>query len=225
MAGFEKPEEQNPAQDFMQERPEVEAQPMPAQQDFMQERPMVQTPVEQQPPVQQPPHTYQQPPVQQPPHTYQQPPVQQPPYTYQQPPYTQQGYRAPYYTPQEDLGYLHRKKQETPARGQGVLGRLMGIFGMISSIVLMSAMMILCANFLGENVSAFLKVFEDQVVLLFMGVAEGLILSLLGVFLSRSAAKKGNTGTAAGKRMGLVGLVLSAINLADLILCLIVFLM
>lgn len=143
----------------------------------------------------------------------------------QTPPYTQQGYRPPYYTQQEDLGYLHVKKQAVPARGMGILGRILGILGMISSIIMMMVTMLLTVNYMEVGVREFLLAFEDHAVMLFAGALEGFFLSLFGVVASVRAARRGNTGTAAGKRMGGAGLVLSSLNLVDLILCLIVLLM
>lgn len=247
------PAPQPAPQDFMAQRPTVEAQPLPQEQSFMEQRPVVQAqPVYEQPtvpPVEEPMFPteeaqpiYQQPPVtgdftapaqpaeENPAPAREQPPVQQNPY-YTQPPYSNPrppygnpgGYRAPFYTQQEDLGYLHIKKPEAPARGLTILGRILGILGMISSIIMMTAMLLLWGSFM--DVSSFLVAFEEHSVLLFLGVFEGIALSLTGVLLSRSAAKKGNPSTAAGKRLGIVGLVLSAINLVDLILALIVLLM
>ena len=230
-----------PVQPLAQEQPPVQAQPAPPKQTFS--RPTVEawpygeTPAEEQElpgevyePVQQEPaprQPYTAP--QQPPHSAQQQPysTQQPPHSAQQQPYGQRQpfYRQPYYTQKEDLGYLHAKPVRTPAGGQAVLGRLLGIFGMISSIVLMMAMIFFCSIYMGESVRSFLQVFEEKSLLLFLGALEGLGLSLTAVLLSRSAAKKGNPSTAAGKRLGTVGLVLSGLNLADLILALIVLLM
>lgn len=258
MAGFEQPASQPAPEDFMQQRPSVEAQPLPQDQNFMAQRPTVEAqpvyeqpvteaqPVYEQPVTEAEPAAAQipvagdvippvQPPVENPPPVQEQPPVQQNPY-YTQPPYgTQQpysnprqpygnpgGYRSPFYTQMEDLGYLHMKKQDVPARGLGILGRILGILGMISSIIMMTAILFLCTNYMGIGVGAFLRAFEDKGILLFLGVFESIILSILGVALSRSAAKKGNPSTAAGKRLGIVGLVLSAVNLVDLILALIV---
>lgn len=269
MAGFEQPASQPAPQDFMQQRPSVEARPLPQDQNFMAQRPTVEAqPVYEQPvteaqPVYEQPVTeaqpvYEQPvteaqpaaaqipvagdvippvqpPVENPPPVQEQPPVQQNPY-YTQPPYgTRQsysnprqpygnpgGYRPPFYTQMEDLGYLHMKKQDVPARGLGILGRILGILGMISSIIMMTAMLFLCTYHMDIGIGAFLRAFEDKGILLFLGVFESIILSILGVALSRSAAKKGNPSTAAGKRLGIVGLVLSAVNLVDLILALIV---
>ena len=275
MAGFEQPASQPAPQDFMEQRPSVEAQPLPQDQNFMAQRPTVEAqpvyaqpvteaqpvyaqpvteatpvakvqpvtdtqPLNEQPAAAQSPVAENftvptQPPVENPPPVQEQPPVQQNPY-YTQPPYgTQQsysnprqpygnpgGYRSPFYTQMEDLGYLHVKKQDVPARGLGILGRILGILGMISSIIMMTAMLFLCTNYMGIGVGAFLRAFEDKGILLFLGVFESIILSILGVALSRSAAKKGNPSTAAGKRLGIVGLVLSAVNLVDLILALIV---
>lgn len=276
MAGFEQPASQPAPQDFMEQRPSVETQPLPQDQNFMAQRPTVEAqpvyaepvteaqpvyaqpvteatpvakvqpvtdtqPLNEQPAAAQSPVAENftvptQPPVENPPPVQEQPPVQQNPY-YTQPPYgTQQsysnprppygnpgGYRPPFYTQQEDLGYLHVKKQEAPARGLTILGRILGILGMISSIIMMTTMLFLCSNYM--DVMPFLAAFEEHSVLLFLGVFESIALSLAGVLLSRSAAKKGNPSTAAGKRLGIVGLVLSAINLVDLILALIVLLM
>lgn len=292
MAGFEQPASQPAPQDFMEQRPSVEAQPLPQDQNFMAQRPTVEAqpvyaepvteaqplytppvaeaapvmdaqPVYAQPvteatpvakvqpvtdtqPLNEQPAAAQipvagdvippvQPPVENPPPVQEQPPVQQNPY-YTQPPYgTRQsysnprqpygnpgGYRPPFYTQMEDLGYLHVKKQDVPARGLGILGRILGILGMISSIIMMTAMLFLCSYHMDIGMGAFLRAFEDKGILLFLGVFESIILSILGVALSRSAAKKGNPSTAAGKRLGIVGLVLSAVNLVDLILALIV---
>lgn len=258
MAGFEQPASQPAPQDFMEQRPSVEAQPLPQDQNFMAQRPTVESqPVYEQPVTEAQPVYEQhvteaqpaaaqipvagdvippvQPPVENPPPVQEQPPVQQNPY-YTQPPYgTQQsysnprqpygnpgGYRPPFYTQMEDLGYLHMKKQDAPARGLGILGRILGILGMISSIIMMTAMLFLCTYHMDIGVGAFLRAFEDKGILLFLGVFESIILSILGVALSRSAAQKGNPSTAAGKRLGIVGLVLSAVNLVDLILALIV---
>lgn len=225
MSGFEEPvkvaQPVQQGEDFMQERPVVEAQPLPEEQSFMQERPVVESQ-----PLQQPEEAPRQPEMaEEIPSAPTQP--SQPPYTAQQPPYGSQpyagqSYRAPYYTQQEELGYLHQKKQEAPARGKATLGRILGILGMISSIVLMSALLFLCSNYLGGSVRGFLDAFEEQSVLLFLGVFEGIALSLPGVLLSRSAGKQGNPSTTAGKRLGIVGLILSALNLVDLILCLII---
>lgn len=228
VAGFEesKAPEQDTMQDFMQQRPTVEAQPLPQEQDFAQEQPAAeQQPQQEQPPVYTQPQQPVDPQPQQPP--YQQPPYSQPGYgQYRQPPYSQPGYRAPFYTQKEDLGYLHIKKQaEEPARGLRILGQIFGILGMISSIIMMTTLLFLCTDYMGVSVSDFFVAFEERAVLLFLGVAESLALSLAGVLLSRAAKKKGNTSTAAGQRLGIVGLVLTAVNLADLILCLIVLLM
>lgn len=145
----------------------------------------------------------------------------------QEPPYAQQGYRAPYYTQKEDLGYLHQKSaaQPVPARGLGLLGRLTGIFGMISSIVLMATMLLFVSLNMEKGVTPMVYAFEEKAVLLFAAALEGVILSFLGIFLSHRAAAKGNPSTAAGKRLGIVGLILSALNVVDLILFLIVLLM
>ncbi|MBQ8586650.1 MAG: zinc-ribbon domain-containing protein [Oscillospiraceae bacterium] len=251
MAGFEQPASQPAPQDFMEQRPTVEAQPV-YEQPVTEAQPVYEQPVTEAQPVYEQPVTEAepaaaqipvagdvippvQPPVENPPPVQEQPPVQQNPH-YTQPPYgTQQsysnprqpygnpgGYRSPFYTQMEDLGYLHVKKQDVPARGLGILGRILGILGMISSIIMMTAMLFLCTNYMGIGVGAFLRAFEDKGILLFLGVFESIILSILGVALSRSAAKKGNPSTAAGKRLGIVGLVLSAVNLVDLILALIV---
>lgn len=147
--------------------------------------------------------------------------------SWQQPPYYRQGYRTPYYTQKEELGYLHQKPQEqpVPARGLGILGRLAGIFGMISSIVLMLTLVLSLGTYMGNGIVSLLAGFEKNAVLLFAAALEGLILSFLGIFLSHRAAAKGNPSTGAGKRLGIVGLILSAINVVDLVLFLIVLLM
>ncbi|MBQ4566277.1 MAG: zinc-ribbon domain-containing protein [Oscillospiraceae bacterium] len=239
-----------PVQPFAPAQPPVQEQPAPPKQTFS--RPTVEAwpygetpaeeqelpgevyePVHQEPvhqePVQQEPAPRQPYTAPQQPYTAPQQPYSAPrqPDSAQQPPYGQRQpfYRQPYYTQQEDLGYLHAKPVRTPAGGQAVLGRLLGIFGMISSIVVMMAMIFFCGIYMGESVRSFLQVFEEKSLLLFLGALEGLGLSLAGVLLSRSAAKKGNPSTAAGKRLGTVGLVLSGLNLADLILALIVLLM
>ena len=139
----------------------------------------------------------------------------------------QQTYRAPFYTQKEDLGYLHQKPQEqpAPARGMGILGRLSGIFGMISSIILMLTLVLSLGTYMEDGIISLLAGFEKNAVLLFCAALEGLILSFLGIFLSHRAAAKGNPSTAAGKRLGIVGLILSAINVVDLVLFLIVLLM
>ena len=95
---------------------------------------------------------------------------------YQQPPYSQQSYRTPYYTQKEDLGYLHQKPQTqpVPAHGMGLLGKLAGIFGMISSIVLMVAMLVFISANMDKGVTSLLASFEDKAVLLFAGALEGL---------------------------------------------------
>lgn len=255
MTGYETPkaaaEPQPPVQEpgFMEERPTVEAQPMPGA-DVLQERPFAPAqPLAQEQPAP-PKQAFSRPNVEAWPYgetpeeeqelpgevyePVQQEPAPRQPYTAprqpdsaQQQPYGQRQpfYRHPYYTQQEDLGYLHAKPVRTPAGGQAVLGRLLGIFGMIASIVVMMAMIFFCSIYMGESVRSFLQVFEEKRLLLFLGALEGLGLSLAGVLLSRSAAKKGNPSTAAGKRLGTVGLVLSGLNLADLILALIVLLM
>lgn len=225
----------------MEQRPVVPAQPVYEQPIVPPvEAPMFPTEAPQ--PAEEAQPMYQQPPVtesftaptrpaaEDPAPVQEQPPMQQNPYSNPQPPYRTQppygnpgGYRPPFYTQQEDLGYLHVKKAEAPARGPAVLGRILGILGMISSIVMMTALLFLWSNHV--DVSSFLAAFEERSVLLFLGVFEGIALSLTGVLLSRSAAKKGNPSTAVGKRLGIVGLVLSAFNLVDLILALIVLLM
>ena len=225
MAGFEQPASQPAPQDFMEQRPTVEAQPV-YEQPVTEAQPVYEQPVTEAQPVYEQPVTEAepaaaqipvagdvippvQPPVENPPPVQEQPPVQQNPH-YTQPPYgTQQsysnprqpygnpgGYRSPFYTQMEDLGYLHVKKQDVPARGLGILGRILGILGMISSIIMMTAMLFLCTNYMGIGVGAFLRAFEDKGILLFLGVFESIILSILGVALSRSAAKKGNPSTA-----------------------------
>lgn len=206
-------------------RPTVEAWPYGETPAEEQELPgEVYEPVQQEPAPQQPYTAPRQSPdsALPPPYSAQQQPdsAQRQPYGQRQP-----FYRQPYYTQQEDLGYLHAKPVRTPAGGQAVLGRLLGIFGMTASIVVMMAMIFFCSIYMGESVRSFLQVFEEKSLLLFLGALEGLGLSLAGVLLSRSAAKKGNPSTAAGKRLGTVGLVLSGLNLADLILALIVLLM
>ena len=232
-------------QSFMEQRPLVQTQPVVP--PVVEVQPVceqsVAPPVEEAQPIyQQPAQTPvtenftapAQPAAEDPASVQEQPPVQQDPYFPRssngtRPPFynplnaPNQGYRPPFYTQQEDLGYLHVKKQEAPARGLTILGRILGILGMISSIIMMTAMLFLCSNYM--DVMPFLAAFEEHSVLLFLGVFESIALSLAGVLLSRSAAKKGNPSTAAGKRLGIVGLVLSAINLVDLILALIVLLM
>lgn len=145
----------------------------------------------------------------------------------QQPPSSQQAYRPPYYIQKDGAGYLYQKPQAqpVPARGMGTLGKLAGIFGMISSIVLMVAMLVFISADMDKGVTSLLASFEDKAVLLFAGALEGLVLSFLGIFLSHRAAGKGNPSTSTGRRLGIAGLVLSALNVVDLILFLIVLFM
>ncbi|MBQ3216416.1 MAG: zinc ribbon domain-containing protein [Oscillospiraceae bacterium] len=156
----------------------------------------------------------------------QQAPAQEQPFTRQEPPFGGgQGYRQPYYTQKEDLRYLHMKRQTVPARGMGISGRIFSIIGFIGSILMLASFVISVGIHLEAGVQSFLTFYSEWAFRLFAGVGEALLFSLLGLILSSRAARRGNSNTAAGKRLGAVGLVLSAICLVDLILCLIVLLM
>ncbi len=110
-----------------------------------------------------------------------------------------------------------------PAKGMGVAGKILSIVGFASSVLgLLVSFLIMSLVISSQDAAAFwVENGSTMVPELISMVAEGLILSVVGLVLTRKAASKGNPQTKAGRRFGWIGIVLSAIMAVNVVLLII----
>lgn len=110
-----------------------------------------------------------------------------------------------------------------PAKGMGVAGKILSIVGFASSVVgLLLSFLIMSLVISAQEAAAFwVENGATMVPELISMVAEALILSVVGLVLTRKAASKGNPQTKAGRRFGWIGIVLSAIMAVNVVLLII----
>lgn len=105
----------------------------------------------------------------------------------------------------------------------GVAGKILSIVGFTSSVVGLLLSFLIMSLVISEQEAAAFWVENGATMVpeLISMVAEALILSVVGLVLTRKAASKGNPQTKAGRRFGWIGIVLSAIMAVNVVLLII----
>ena len=129
------------------------------------------------------------------------------------------------YTPQRQPAVPVRQAEPTQVPGKAlcIIGRILGILSFAAGLSFMVLSLLLMALLTTGEIIMMDIGLDTQVLMQFLlSGAEVLAMSVVGLILSNKARDKGNPDTGKGRIFSLLGVVFTAIFLANIVLCLIV---